>query len=219
MKRLTTFALGATAAWLAGIAVFTWINFDDARALSLNEWGDVFGGVFAPLALFWLVIGYFQHGEELRLNTEALKAQQAALQRQVEETEHLVEAAKLQAQVVEQDLKDRQSREAREAKLEFVFGGQVVSGPRIETEIRNRGGEAHNIEVTYDSPHSSSFSPSELVESNGLAELVIIQDSNHPLEWPIRFGISCTDCRDRRHKFDFELSEAGKIEDISADPN
>ena len=219
MKRLTKIAFAATVVWLAVGAFAIWFKVDDVGAMSLHEWGDFLGGVSAPLALFWLVIGYFQHGEELRLNTEALKAQQAALQRQVEETEHLVEAAKLQAQVVEQDLKDRQSREAREAKPEFVFRGQGVSGSRIETKIRNRGGEAHNIEVTYDSPHSSNFSPSKLVESNGLAELVIIQDSNHPLEWPIRFGISCTDRRGHRHEFDFELSEAGKLEDISADPD
>ena len=49
--------------------------------MTLNEWGDFLAGTTAPLALFWLVIGYFQHGEELRLNTEALNAQKEELRR------------------------------------------------------------------------------------------------------------------------------------------
>ena len=38
--------------------------------------GDFLAGMAAPIALFWVVIGYFQQGEELSLNTKALELQQ-----------------------------------------------------------------------------------------------------------------------------------------------
>lgn len=69
--------------------------------LSLNELGDFFAGFAAPLALIWLVLGYLQQGEELRLNTEALKAQQTELQKQVEETKALAKHAERQAKASE----------------------------------------------------------------------------------------------------------------------
>ena len=79
--------------------------------MSPNEWGDFFAGVSAPIALLWLVIGYFQHGEELKLNTEALRLQQKELKQQVRETRNLVRVADRQANVVE-----RQAWQARRLK-------------------------------------------------------------------------------------------------------
>ncbi len=66
-----------------------------------NEWGDFLAGGTAPLALLWLVIGYFQHGEGLSLNTEALKTQQEELRRQVEETASLAKNSERQAKAAE----------------------------------------------------------------------------------------------------------------------
>ena len=83
MKCLTKIGLGITATWsLAFVALLIW-HSDTVGVMSLNEWGDFLAGVSAPLALLWLVVGYFQHGEELRLNTTVLEAQQKELQLQV----------------------------------------------------------------------------------------------------------------------------------------
>ena len=43
------------------------IAFSDKKfnKLELNEIGDFMAGVFAPLALLWVVLGYFQQGKEL----------------------------------------------------------------------------------------------------------------------------------------------------------
>lgn len=59
--------------------------------MAFNEWGDFFAGVSAPLAFLWLVIGYFQQGEELGQNTKALEQQEKALQLQVDELKQSVE--------------------------------------------------------------------------------------------------------------------------------
>ncbi|VXC46896.1 hypothetical protein [Pseudomonas sp. 8O] len=86
--------LGAavTIIWVLGLAVVVWLNIDKAIGLDLNEWGDFLAGGFAPLAFFWLVIGYFQQGKELRLSTAALKMQAEELRNSVEQQRELVKA-------------------------------------------------------------------------------------------------------------------------------
>lgn len=58
-------------------------------ALPINEWGDFFVGAVAPLAFLWLALGYFQQGNELRQNTEALIAQERQLEKQAAATARL----------------------------------------------------------------------------------------------------------------------------------
>ncbi|MEM7489912.1 MAG: hypothetical protein AAF390_12405 [Pseudomonadota bacterium] len=43
--------------------------------LAPNEFGDFLAGIFAPIALTWLIIGYFQQAAELRENSRALRDQ------------------------------------------------------------------------------------------------------------------------------------------------
>jgi hypothetical protein len=82
--------------WITGIWICLWVSvlycgWGPASDMVLNEWGDFLAGVSAPLAFLWLVIGYFQQGDELGLNTKALKQQERALQLQVEELKQSVE--------------------------------------------------------------------------------------------------------------------------------
>ena len=121
MKRLTKLGITLTGGWVLALAIITIFRVNDAGAMTLNEWGDFLAGASAPLALFWLVIGYFQHGEELRLNTKALKTQQEELRRQVEETARLVDAAR-------EEVRFLQRRERREARPDLVStgGGEIT---------------------------------------------------------------------------------------------
>ena len=84
---------------LGWVVTFSWVLFwtlclyvksATASEMTFNEWGDFFAGVSAPLAFLWLVIGYFQQGEELSQNTRALKQQEEALRLQVEELKQSV---------------------------------------------------------------------------------------------------------------------------------
>lgn len=72
-------------------------DWDTAKSMKFNEWGDFFAGSFAPLAFLWLVIGYFQQGEELSQNTKALEQQERALQLQVDELKQSVEQQNISA--------------------------------------------------------------------------------------------------------------------------
>ncbi|TXI51532.1 MAG: hypothetical protein E6Q50_00105 [Lysobacter sp.] len=50
-----------------------------------NEIGDLLAGMFGPLAILWLILGFFQQGIELRQNTRALLLQEESLRAQLEE--------------------------------------------------------------------------------------------------------------------------------------
>ncbi|MGQ7814620.1 hypothetical protein ACUTAH_02905 [Metapseudomonas furukawaii] len=75
--------------WLIGNPVL------DLRGLDLNELGDFFAGIFGPLAILWLVLGYFQQGIELRQNNVALELQAKELRSSVVQQTEMVEAQKV----------------------------------------------------------------------------------------------------------------------------
>ena len=190
--------------------------------MTLNEWGDFLAGTTAPLALFWLVIGYFQHGEELRLNTEALNAQKEELRRQVQETATLAENSERQAQEAERLAQitqagiDREAaREAREAKPVFVPHGGEQSAKRRNTNIKNRGGEVSNVVLHYEGPYDLVFSPIQIFDSETVARLTI-REGREPIEYPIRFRIDCTDCLGTKLELWFELQENHKLLELAA---
>jgi hypothetical protein len=87
---------------LAWLAALTYVLLRDPQSVSKmtpNEWGDFMAGAFAPLAFLWLVLGYLQQGDELRLSSDALRLQAEELNRSVEQQRSLVEVAKLQLEV------------------------------------------------------------------------------------------------------------------------
>lgn len=55
-----------------GGAVF--VRYEEFSTLRLNELGDFFAGTAGPVALIWLVLGYFQQRNSIQLQTSELKA-------------------------------------------------------------------------------------------------------------------------------------------------
>ena len=102
MKKTTAIGTILSFFWLSFFGWLLYYKQSTLNQLTLNEWGDFFAGFMAPLALIWLVLGYIQQGEELRLNTEALKAQQEELSRQVAEAAALAKHAERQARASEE---------------------------------------------------------------------------------------------------------------------
>lgn len=69
-------------AFLGYLVCGRWANLS---LMPLNELGDFLAGAFGPLAILWLVLGYFQQGIELRQNSEALCLQAKELSNSVEQ--------------------------------------------------------------------------------------------------------------------------------------
>ncbi|MDF9619539.1 hypothetical protein P5705_17980 [Pseudomonas entomophila] len=112
MSFRTVLALLFTFIYMCGFLFIAIYRQDELASLSLNELGDFLAGAFGPLALAWLVFGYFQQGEELRQGTEALLLQAQELKESVRQQTEMAEATKLSL---------RNNEKALEPILQLVF--------------------------------------------------------------------------------------------------
>ncbi|WP_228145903.1 hypothetical protein [Acinetobacter terrae] len=97
-QKSLNWGIGITVVWLAVIVAF-WIFGGLKSPTSLNELGDFLAGIFAPVAFFWLILGYVQQGKQLEQNTKALEQQERALQLQIDEMKNSVEQQSKLAQM------------------------------------------------------------------------------------------------------------------------
>lgn len=88
--------------------------------MELNALGDFMAGTFAPLALLWLVIGYFQQGDELRQNSRALLLQAEELRQAAEHAGGLLDVARKEHELAIEKLRveGREREFAAERKAE-----------------------------------------------------------------------------------------------------
>lgn len=127
-RTLSILGIGITLVYLA----FLWFIFDgrssEISALKPNEIGDLLPGMFGPLAILWLILGFFQQGIELRQNTRALELQAEELKNSVEQQRELVDVSRRQFDVALEALQFERKRQSEDARPEFVFG-------RVSTEL------------------------------------------------------------------------------------
>lgn len=97
---------GAIVLAIASVLLFT----DSTAPKTWSDWGQLIGGIVAPIALIWLIFGYAQQEKAVASNTEGLAQQEAALNRQFEVTSLLVRETGRYAQAIEE-----QNRLARDA--------------------------------------------------------------------------------------------------------
>jgi hypothetical protein len=68
-------------------------NWRDFIGMDPNEFGDFLAGIFGPLVLLWVVMGFLQQGAELKYSREALLLQAKELKASVEAQKNMGEAA------------------------------------------------------------------------------------------------------------------------------
>lgn len=102
--------------YLSVILVTVLVRSEDFKKLELNALGDFLSGTFAPLALLWLVIGYFQQGDELRQNSRALRLQAEELRQAAEHAGGLLDVARKEHELATEKLRAEQCR--HESQLE-----------------------------------------------------------------------------------------------------
>ena len=79
---------------LAYVALLGWAfggRLEELRSLEPNHLGDFLAGAFGPLAILWLILGFFQQGVELRENSRALDLQAAELKSATREQRELLQ--------------------------------------------------------------------------------------------------------------------------------
>ncbi|MBV7417923.1 hypothetical protein KW830_05580 [Comamonas sp. CMM03] len=145
-----------TIAYLGGLAWLTHGRWPKLQELPLNELGDFLAGSFGPLAILWLVLGYFQQGIELRQNSEALHLQAAELKNSVEQQTILANVARSQLEAELESLKEQREKAKREeierkrrAQPSFTFsiGGSHGSESQHTIKIINYGHKCTNFRI------------------------------------------------------------------------
>lgn len=131
----TTVGLGVTLVYLAGLGFYTVWARTDVLSMSPVDVAEFFAGAFSPLAFFWLVLGFFQQGEELRYSSDALWLQGKELRHSVEQQRRLVTAQEAQLIFDRDRLESHRAEITRQAKPAFVF---TSSGFAVEGETGPR---------------------------------------------------------------------------------
>jgi hypothetical protein len=223
MKTLTKIGLALTTLWVGTIIAIILLKWESAFSMELNAWGDFLAGLSAPLALLWLVIGYFQQGEELRLNTMALDAQQKELQKQVEETALLAKnserqavASEMLAMLNKEEVKKEELKKRADAQPIFWASGGSNNLRQVTTNILNRGGEVYDLLINYTGPYQLSFTHSKLWESGTQGAIIINPKTGTTLdiEWPIKFSVTYRDSLNEKHTRYFQFTKLHELKEI-----
>lgn len=127
-KKLVRWGVAFTIVYVlivGGIAAAHWRIM---AGLTPDEWGGYLSGVFGPLAFLWLVLGYFQQGEELRHSAEALRLQGEELRHSVEQQRQLVEVTRDQIEFEKLKIQSETSRikKMNEPIFKFHFIGDSL---------------------------------------------------------------------------------------------
>jgi len=137
--------------WSLTVLATAYLLWPD-NGLTLNELGDFLAGTMAPLAIFWLVLGFLQQGDELKQNTEALKLQAEELRQSVEQQKELVATneklvsltTKSHQKAREQEIADIQPRlHIKETITNNLFENEIEFSVAHVTFV-NSGGPARN---------------------------------------------------------------------------
>ncbi|MGJ7533936.1 MULTISPECIES: hypothetical protein [unclassified Variovorax] len=128
-----------TLAYSSVLAYLIYRRWDALTKLPLNELGDFLAGAFGPLAILWLVLGYFQQGIELRINSDALKLQAKELANSVEQQRELVAVAQRQHETDLQALLSQQERhrQEREELHRTMQPNIAISVRRVAASLRS----------------------------------------------------------------------------------
>jgi hypothetical protein len=62
--------LSLTVVILLLAATYVYVELEALYNLKPNEFGDFFAGIFGPLVLLWVVMGFLQQGAELKYSRE-----------------------------------------------------------------------------------------------------------------------------------------------------
>lgn len=175
-KHLGAIGTALTLAYVATFLPIIWGRADTLLTMPLNEVGDFLAGAIGTVGLFWLVLGFLQQGEGLRLSTEALKLQAYELQQstkallmQAEELRNSVEQQSIMAAAATQQIEaQRQALQLQMDEVEkagranFRFssgsrsGGGTVGGT-VSTSLTFicAGAAAHDVTAVFDPPIGS----------------------------------------------------------------
>ena len=139
-------------------AVFAWWLVGDRiqtlQTMGLNEVGDFLAGAFGPVAILWLVLGFFQQGIELRQGTHALLLQAKELQSSVEQQKELVAVSRDQVNAELKAAEEAKAQRVRAIRPFLVFsstgGSHSGSDHGLSFTIKNLGAPISHLVMKFE---------------------------------------------------------------------
>lgn len=209
------FVLGvvATAIWLSGIGLLAYVQRTQFVSMDPNEWGDFLAGAFAPLAFFWLVIGYLQQGEELRVSSKALQLQAEELKNSVEQQRELVEVTRLQVESEREEFAHQKAihQESLRPKFIPVGSGGAFSGDgksKYNITLTNSGNTATevSVEIEIGENQIKKLGSFAVCERGFQQQLSLSLPNPYPINTGHKFRIEFRDLLGIFHQVEFSVS-------------
>lgn len=182
-KRYKLIGISLSVAWVSLVLIYIGATKQNPFCLKLNEFGDFFAGAFGPIGILWIVLGFWQQGDELRNSVDALNVQSEELRKSVEQQKALVDTSREQA-------------DAKKRVAENLERDEVLSQfPRFNM---------FSDTAEFNSPHGPSSSAFRLYNSGKICmDIQIWDEDNDPVllhdkpslenEKALRFFVEYTD--------------------------
>lgn len=212
LSRRTVVGIAGTVVWLGLMAALAYAKRADLGRLTLADWGTFLGGIVGPVAFLWLILGYFQQGEELRLNTQALRLQGEELRNQVKETAALARHTEAQVKIAtdaldlerQREVTERETRR-RKSRLVLRSTGGIASVNSGELRLENAGGRARRLRVSAAPPVEVTISPTDALATGGGGVIYFSKVQSFPILIELRY----IDEHDAEQKTALEVRHGG----------
>lgn len=125
------------------------LGWVETTPLSVAELGDFLAGAFAPLAFFWLILGFFQQGRELRLNAEAIRLQTQELVNSVATQKTMADTARQELVMMREAYRHERHDRNLWAASDFtvIYAPSVFPGALASLTLKNIGQTASRLQV------------------------------------------------------------------------
>ena len=178
-RALSLIGVAVTLLYLLGLTFLFQGRLPQILALPPNNIGDFLAGVFGPLAILWLILGFFQQGIELRQNTQALELQAEELRNSVEQQKQLVDVSRKQVEAELEVIHFEREQQKIAMRPSFIFHGvggsfNGATGATYSSRIKNLGNNATDVHFSYEPPMKASSLTTVFSWSRG---------EEMPLEW------------------------------------
>lgn len=176
-----------TGLYLIALAVYACVHWTEVMALAPNALGDALAGAASPLAFLWLVLGYMQQGEELRLNTEALRLQAEELKASVEQQRRMATVAEQQFQEMRDKDLDRHTPRFRQY---LVNSSPYNAQPNYVLKLTNEGASCESVVANIRMPWGVTRQNITQIEYMGTWAITLPWHDQTPTEGPAQVVIN-----------------------------
>ncbi|MFF5867258.1 hypothetical protein [Pseudomonas sp. NPDC012596] len=219
-QHITEIGGALTLIYLVSIGELTWGRIDTLGSMPLNEVGDFLAGAFGPVAFLWLVLGFLQQGEELRMSTKALKDQADELKKTVEHQATMASVATKQIKAQEAALELQMQEAERVGRANFTFGntgarnGATFAGTwsGMTLRISPSSAPAYDVKATFVPPigDSSTVTFDAInVDSNGHIQLRYINQAED-VSGVLTVSYKSNDGLQRQERFVYTISSTDR---------